>query len=157
MPRKVKSDKDDLLEDLKKSIASITQVEGRIHEYTQLLEFKQNQINDILHYIEDPETVLTRSGCIELLSTLQTLRRERRQIKQMWEIWGVYGKNRQKLQQKDYREMLIQSLDTIDKKLQTKYNYREYTKEYLDQLNEDKPLPRKKRISSSYNIYEEEK
>ena len=77
----------------------------------------------------------------------------------MWELWNVYGIGREKLKQKDYRERLIMELRKKDKELQTKYRYRQFEESYLDELNEDKPLPkgRKPKKLSYNNIEEEEK
>lgn len=147
--------KDKLLDELVASISNITEAESNIYDCCQKLEETQNKIGDIEHYLEDHE--ITRNGAINLISLLQKLRIERRQIKQMWEIWNVYGLNREKLKQKDHREFLIHDLRKKDKELQTKYNYRVFDEQYLDSLNEDKPLPRgRKGKSISYNNIEEE-
>lgn len=159
MEEKILSDKDQLLLELIESINNITEAEGKICTFTNELETMQQGIGDILHYIEDPTVEISRSGAINLMNELQDLRKRRRQIKQMWEIWNVYGVNRDKLKQKDYRDQLIMNLRKKDKDLQTQYKYKQYTKEQLDELNEDKPLPRgrkPKTATISYNNNEEE-
>ena len=95
------------------------------------------------------------------MEELQKLRIERRYIKQMWEIWNTYGANRAKLQEKSNRDFLIVELHKKDKSLQTTYNYRFFTKEELDKMNEDKNLPRKRKVEiinmpKSYNNIKEE-
>ena len=79
----------------------------------------------------------------------------------MWEIWNTYGANRAKLQEKSNRDFLIAELHKKDKSLQTTYNYRFFTKEELDKMNEDKNLPRKRKVEiismpKSYNNIKEE-
>lgn len=148
--------KDDLLQNLIDKIIGLSEIEGEIYDYVTSLNDIQEKIQDIEHYLEDE--VITRNGAINLIALLQQLRIERRQVKQMWELWNVYGDNREKLKQKDYREFLCNSLRKKDKELQTQYKYRQFDKEYLDQLNEDKPLPRGRKVRiSSYNNIEEEK
>ena len=151
-----------LLKELIDNIHSLTEIESEIHDYVNQLDEVEWRIRDILHYLE--VTPITRSGAIEIINELQRLRIERRYIKQMWELYNVYGGNRQKLQQKDHRDFLIADLYKKDKSLQTLYNYRYYTKEDLDKLNEDKNLPRKKKneiittsdlIDNSYNNVKE--
>ena len=69
-----------------------------------------------------------------------------------------------KLGERNHRDFLIAELHKEDKSLQTTYNFRQYTKEELDAMNEDKSLPRKRKgeiisnneIFSSYNNNEEE-
>ena len=154
--------KDKLLNTLIDNIQSITEVESDIYNYVNNLEEIEWRIRDILHYLE--VTPITRSGAIELINELQNLRIERRYMKQMWELWNVYGKNRMKLCERNHRDFLIAELHKEDKSLQTTYNYRQYTKEELDAMNEDKSLPRKRKgeiisnneIFSSYNNNEEE-
>ena len=154
--------KDKLLNTLIDNIQSITEVESDIYNYVNNLEEIEWRIRDILHYLE--VTPITRSGAIELINELQNLRIERRYMKQMWELWNVYGKNRMKLGERNHRDFLIAELHKEDKSLQTTYNYRQYTKEELDAMNEDKSLPRKRKgeiisnneIFSSYNNNEEE-
>ena len=154
--------KDKLLNTLIDNIQSITEVESDIYNYVNNLEEIEWRIRDILHYLE--VTPISRSGAIVLMEELQKLRIERRYIKQMWEIWNTYGANRAKLQEKSNRDFLIAELHKKDKSLQTTYNYRQYTKEELDAMNEDKSLPRKRKgeiisnneIFSSYNNNEEE-
>ena len=148
--RKMAQKKEELLNSLIDSIASINTAESEIYDYVGTLEAVQDKIRDIEHYLEDH--YITRSGAIKLVEILQELRIERRQIKQMWELWNVYGIGRDKLKQKDYRERLIADLRKKDTDLQTKYNYRQFSEEYLDALNEDKPLPRRRKpLNSSYN------
>ena len=142
--------KDELLGNLISSIEAITEAEGKIFDYCQRLEEVQSKIRDIEHYLENH--IISRSGSIKLISLLQELRIERRQIKQMWELWNTYGLNRDKLKTKEWRSFLTSELHKKDKQLQTEYNYRVFTEEYLDELNEDKPLPRgKKPKNISYN------
>lgn len=148
--------KQELLNNLIASIASVTNAETDIFDYCSELDVIQGKIGDIEHYLEDHP--ISRNGSINLISLLQDLRIERRQIKQMWEIWNVYGIGREKLKQKDYRERLIMELRKKDKELQTQYKYRQFTEEYLDSLNEDIPLPKgRKPKKVSYNNIEEEK
>lgn len=148
--------KDDLLQNLIDKIMGLSEIEGEIYDYVTSLNDIQEKIQDIEHYLEDE--IITRNGAINLIALLQQLRIERRQVKQMWELWNVYGDNREKLKQKDYREFLCNSLRKKDKELQTQYKYRQFDKEYLDQLNEDKPLPRGRKVRISlYNNIEEEK
>lgn len=149
--------KDELLNRLISSIASVTDAESDIYDYCSKLEEVQQKIRDIEHYLEDH--CISRNGAINLINLLQELRIERRQIKQMWELWNIYGTGREKLKQKDYREFLVVELRKKDKELQTKYNYRQFEESYLDELNEDKPLPkgRKPKNISYNNIEEEEK
>lgn len=147
--------KDQLLQELIESIGAINAVEEKIYNYVNTLDEVQDKIMDIEHFLEDHN--ISRNGSINLIKLLQDLRLERRQIKQMWEIWKVYGSNREKLKQKDYREFLINDLRNMDKKLQTKYNYKVLTEEYLESLNEDINLPRgRKKKTFSYNNIEEE-
>lgn len=147
--------KQDLLNNLIDSIASITTAETDIYDYCQELSVIQDKIGDIEHYLENKP--ISRNGAINLINLLQELRIERRQIKQMWELWNVYGVGREKLKQKDYRERLIMELRKKDKELQTQYKYRQLDEEYLDQLNEDIPLPKgRKPKKVSYNNIEEE-
>lgn len=149
--------KQKLLDNLINSIANINNAETEIFDYCQELDIVQEKIYDIEHYLEDKP--ITRNGAINLINLLQELRIERRQIKQMWELWNIYGIGREKLKQKDYRERLIMELRKKDKELQTKYRYRQFEESYLDELNEDKPLPkgRKPKKLSYNNIEEEEK
>lgn len=148
--------KNELLQNLIDKIIGLSEIEGEIYDYVTSLNDIQEKIQDIEHYLEDE--VITRNGAINLIALLQQLRIERRQVKQMWELWNVYGDNREKLKQKDYREFLCNSLRKKDKELQTQYKYRQFDKEYLDQLNEDKPLPRGRKVRiNSYNNIEEEK
>lgn len=147
--------KEELLGNLISSIEAITEAEGRIFDYCQRLEEVQSKIRDIEHYLENH--IISRSGSIGLISLLQELRIERRQIKQMWELWNTYGLNRDKLKTKEWRSFLTSELHKKDKQLQTEYNYRAFTEEYLDELNEDKPLPRgRKPKNISYNNIEKE-
>lgn len=146
--------KEQLLNNLIDSIASISNAEAEIFDYVQELNIIQDKIRDIEHYLENH--TITRSGSIELIKLLQELRIERRQIKQMWEIWNTYGTGREKLKQKDYREQLILSLRKKDKELQTQYKYRQLDEQYLDSLNEDKPLPRGRKPKNINNTEEEE-
>lgn len=148
--------KQELLDNLIASIASVTNAETEIYDYCSELSVIQDKIGDIEHYLENKP--ISRNGAINLISLLQDLRIERRQIKQMWEIWNVYGIGREKLKQKDYRERLILELKKKDKELQTNYKYRQFDEEYLDSLNEDIPLPKgRKPKKVSYNNIEEEK
>lgn len=148
--------KDELLKKLINSISEVTKAELEIFDYCSQLEVVQEKIYDIEHYLENH--AITRNGSINLINLLQELRIERRQIKQMWELWNIYGVGREKLKQKDYREFLIAELHKKDKELQTKYRYRQFEESYLDELNEDKPLPRgRKSKFISYNNIEEEK
>lgn len=152
---KMAARKKELLTNLINSIASINKAELEINEYLQELNIVQDKIGDIEHYLENKP--ITRNGAINLIKLLQELRIERRQIKQMWEIWNVYGIGREKLKQKDYRERLIMELNKKDKELQTQYKYRQFEEQYLDMLNEDKPLPKGRRPKNiSYNNIEEE-
>lgn len=154
--------KEELLNKVINSINNLTAMEEEVHNYVNQLDDIEWKIRDILHYLE--VTPITRSGAIELINELQNLRIERRYMKQMWELWNVYGKNRMKLGERNYRDFLIAELHKEDKSLQTTYNYRQYTKEELDAMNEDKSLPRKRKgeiisnneIFSSYNNNEEE-
>lgn len=151
--------KDKLLNTLIDNIKSITEVESDIYNYVNNLEEIEWRIRDILHYLE--VTPISRSGAIVLMEELQKLRIERRYIKQMWEIWNTYGANRAKLQEKSNRDFLIAELNKKDKSLQTTYNYRFFTKEELDKMNEDKNLPRKRKVEilnmpKSYNNIKEE-
>lgn len=148
--------KDKLLDSLINSIANVTNAEAEIYDYVQELNVIQDKISDIEHYLEDKP--ITRNGAINLINLLQELRIERRQIKQMWELWNTYGIGREKLKQKDHRERLIMDLKKKDKELQTTYKYRQLDEQYLDMLNEDKPLPRgrKPKNISSNNIEEED-
>ena len=149
--------KDSLLNNLIDSIEKVTEAESDIYDYCSNLDEIQNKIRDIEHYLENH--IISRSGAIELISLLQQLRIERRQIKQMWELWNTYGLNKDKLKTKEWRGFLVQELHKKDNQLQTEYNYRAFTEDYLNELNEDKPLPRgrKKNLVSSYNNIEEEK
>ena len=147
--------KEALLDNLIESIISVTKAETDIFDYCQELAVIQDKIGDIEHYLENKP--ISRNGAINLIALLQDLRIERRQIKQMWELWNVYGTGREKLKQKDYREMLVAELRKKDKALQTTYKYRQFDEEYLDQLNEDIPLPKgRKPKKISYNDNEEE-
>ena len=144
-----------LLDNLIDSIAGVTKAETEIFDYVSELNIIQDKIGDIEHYLENKP--ITRNGAINLISLLQDLRIERRQIKQMWEIWNIYGTGREKLKQKDYRERLIMDLRKKDKELQTQYKYRQLEESYLDELSEDKPLPKgRKPKKISYNDIEEE-
>ena len=147
--------KKELLDNLIDSITSVTTSEAEIYDYVSNLDSIQNRIMDIEHYLENH--IISRNGAINLINLLQDLRIERRQIKQMWELWNVYGLNREKLKQKDYREMLAVLLRKKDKELQTEYNYKEFDEEFLDKLNEDIPLPKgRKPKKIEYNDIEEE-
>lgn len=147
--------KDELLKNLVDSISSVTDAEAKIYEYCERLDEVQWKIRDIEHYLEKKD--ITKTGASNLIALLQELRIERRQIKQMWELWNVYGTNREKLKVKDWREFLIQELYKKDKELQTEYNYRHLTEEYLDQLNIEKPSKRgRPRKDITYNNIEEE-
>lgn len=147
--------KETLLNNLIDSIGSITDAEMEIFNYVSELDVIQEKIRDIEHYLEYKP--ITRNGAINLINLLQELRIERRQIKQMWEIWNIYGTGREKLKQKDYRDRLIAELRKKDKELQTQYKYRQFEEQYLDSLNEDKPLPKgRKPKNISYNNIEEE-
>lgn len=147
--------KDELLKKLVGCINAVTAVEDEIYSFVNELEEVNNKLLDIEHYIEDKE--ITLSGSIKFTQLLKELRLGRRQMKQMWDIYNTYGVNRAKLQQKENREFLFSELYKTDKGLQTKYNYRAYTVDYLDKLNEDKPLPRKrKKKDISYNNTKEE-
>ena len=147
--------KDELLDNLISSISNITNAEVEIYDYVSELNIIQEKIHDIEHYLEYKP--ITRNGAINLIKLLQDLRIERRQIKQMWEIWNVYGTGREKLKQKDYRDRLIAELRKKDKELQTQYKYRQFEEQYLDLLNEDKPLPKgRKPKKVTYNNIEEE-
>ena len=149
--------KDSLLANLIDSIRKVSEAEGEIYDYCQELEIVQDKIRDIEHYLENH--IISRNGAIELMALLQELRIERRQIKQMWEIWNVYGVNREKIKTKEWREFLVTELHKKDKELQTQYKYRQFDESYLDELNEDKPLPkgRKPKNISYNNIEKEEK
>lgn len=147
--------KQKLLDNLIDSIASITNAETEIFDYVSELTEIQDKIRDIEHYLEYKP--ITRNGAINLINLLQELRIERRQIKQMWEIWNIYGTGREKLKQKDYRERLIAELRKKDVELQTQYKYKQFDEQYLDMLNEDKPLPKgRKPKNITYNNNEEE-
>lgn len=147
--------KQELLNKLISSIASVSQVEGEIYNYVEELGTIQDQILDIEHYLEDH--VITKDGAVELINILQKLRIERRQIKQMWELWNVYGVSRDKLKQKDYREFLINDLLKKDKDLQTQYKYKQFDEEYLNSLNTVKISKRgRKPKNITYNNIEEE-
>lgn len=147
--------KEILLENLINSITNITNAESEIFDYASELDSIQDKICDIEHYLENK--IITRNGAINLIALLQELRIERRQRKQMWEIWNTYGIGREKLKQKDYRDRLILELRKKDKNLQTQYKYRQFDEQYLDSLNEDKPLPRgRKPKNIQYNNIEEE-
>ena len=154
--------KEELLNKVIDSINSLTSTEEEVHNYVNQLDVIEWRIRDILHYLEI--TPITRAGAIELINELQNLRIERRYIKQMWELWNVYGNNRMKLGERNHRDFLIAELHKKDKSLQTTYNFRQYKKEELDAMNEDKTLPRKKKgeiistneLFSSYNNIEEE-
>lgn len=154
--------KEELLNKVINSINNLTAMEEEVYNYVNRLDEVEWRIRDILHYLE--VTPITRAGAIELIDELQNLRIERRYIKQMWELWNVYGKNRMKLCEKGHRDFLITELHKEDKSLQTTYNFRQYTKEQLDAMNEDKSLPRKRKgeiistneLFSSYNNNEEE-
>lgn len=150
MQLKMAQKKEELLNNLIDSIANMNIAESQIYDYVGTLEEIQDKIRDIEHYLEDH--YITRSGAIQLVNLLQELRIERRQIKQMWELWNVYSTGREKLKQKDYRERLIADLRKKDADLQTQYNYRQFSEEYLDALNEDKPLPRRRKpLNFPYN------
>lgn len=147
--------KDDLLKGLIDSIEGLSEAENNLYDYCQELEVVQGKIRDIEHYLENH--IISRSGAIQLMALLQELRIERRQIKQMWELYNVYGANREKLKAKEWREFLIAELHKKDKELQTKYNYRQFEESYLDELNEDKPLPKGRKAKNiSYNNIEKE-
>ena len=155
MPRKPKyRGKDDLLESLIKGMRDITNAEADIDEYVKTIDELNQRISDIEHYIENPNNIITRSGAIRFVQELRDLRQRRRQVKQMWELWKVYGNNREKVKQKDYREMLIAELIKTDKNLQTEYNYRIYDVKELDDMNKVRRLPRE--VKSYNNIEEEE-
>lgn len=154
--------KEELLNKVISSVNNLTTMEDEVHDYVTRLDKVEWKIRDILHYLET--TPITRAGAIELITELQNLRIERRYIKQMWELWKVYDKNRMKLCEKGHRDFLIAELHKEDKSLQTTYNFRQYTKEQLDAMNEDKSLPRRRKgevistneIFGSYNNNEEE-
>lgn len=155
MPRKPKyRGKDALLESLIKGMRDITNAEADIDEYVKTIDELNQRISDIEHYIENPNNIITRSGAIRFVQELRDLRQRRRQVKQMWELWKVYGNNREKVKQKDYREMLIAELIKTDKNLQTEYNYRIYDVKELDDMNKVRRLPRE--VKSYNNIEEEE-
>ena len=146
----------------KNEVEQFAQYYNAGHSIKETALYFNKAYRDILHYLE--VTPITRSGAIELINELQNLRIERRYMKQMWELWNVYGKNRMKLGERNHRDFLIAELHKEDKSLQTTYNFRQYTKEELDAMNEDKSLPRKRKgeiisnneIFSSYNNNEEE-
>lgn len=144
--------KDKLLKELEDAILNINTAEEHVFTYINTLDEIQNKIMDVEHYLESHE--ITRSGSIELMNLLTQLRKDRRQVKQMWEIWNTYGINREKLKQKDYRCFLISELHKTDKALDTQYKNRAFDMDYLDSLNEEKRLPRKKK-EISYNNGEE--
>lgn len=147
--------KDELLKNLIDGINGLTEAENGLYDYCQELEVVQNKIRDIEHYLENH--IISRNGAIQLMALLQELRIERRQIKQMWEIYNVYGANREKLKAKEWRDFLVTELHKKDKELQTEYKYRELDESYLDELNEDKPLPKgRKPKNISYNNIEKE-
>lgn len=153
--RRVKKMKDKLLKDLVDSISSVSVAEDEIYKYCDWLDEIQWKIRDIEHYLEKKD--ITKTGATNLIALLQELRIERRQIKQMWELYNVYGTNREKLKAKEWREFLIAELHKKDKELQTDYNYRQFTEDYLDELNIEKPSKRgRPRKNITYNNIEEE-
>lgn len=155
LERGVKKMKDELLKNLVDSITNVTDAESKIYEYCERLDEVQWKIRDIEHYLEKKD--ITKTGASNLIALLQELRIERRQIKQMWELWNVYGTNREKLKVREWREFLITELHKKDKELQTEYNYRFLSEEYLDQLNTEKPSKRgRPRKNITYNNIEEE-
>lgn len=148
-------EKQRLLDNLINSITMLTNTEGDIFNYCQQLDVVQQKICDIEHYLEDH--VITRNGAINLINLLQQLRIDRRQMKQMWELWNTYGTIRGELTQKDRREFLITELQKRNNDLETKYNYKQFDVSYLDELNEDIPLPKGRKLKKvSYNNIEEE-
>ena len=151
--RKKYRTKGELLESLIDGMRSITKAEADIDEYVKTIDELNQRISDIEHYIENPNNTISRAGAIKFVEELRILRQRRRQVKQMWEIWKVYGNNREKVKQKDYREILINELKKTDNNLQTEYKYRIYTEEELNEMNKVRRLPRE---SISYNNNEED-
>jgi len=121
-----------IMQKIIESQIKLQEIDDYFNELPNLQSKVDEEIQDLLHYIENNE--LTPKQSVKMIKILHDKRQERRLLCNDFEIKKAYGENKNKMISSSQRPFLLNIMYQKEKSLRTQYKNRRYTEDEILQM-----------------------